>query len=648
MKRHLLGFLLAAGFLFLSTRAFAVYDLRLDSVTSPSSVILGSSVTYAIAFSNAGPSTVSARLKFEGLSSYTLVSYTVTIAGVPRTCTVWGRQITCPWVSMPAEASGTATIVVSPTQVGTFNAHITLYPMTDTNSTNNQSTRTTAVTLATEDLQLTPSLVSNAPRNLGQIVYYTFMLTNAGPSSATNSRLTANFSGPFNLAYASEGCAVDPAVANTVSCNIGSLASAGRLLLRMDMIPTTVGSFAGTASLTSDLVDSNPANSSSVVIPPMTINPALPVADLALTLGTSADSVAAGTPLIYTVAVNNNGPEAAPAVSVSSSFSPQTAISTIAGRWSPNPATQPFTDIPSTDCLVFPFDDDGNIPGMLQLQTTRCSLPNLPSGGQIVVSISASRSSVGTITHNASVSSTGSTDPVAANNSVVLTTTVTPAPPPTVDLVIAMAASPDPVNLNENLVYTLTVSNSGSPANNVVVTDPLPTGLDYVSSTVALTPPVGNPTCTYDTDSRTVTCTLGMMPPTGRATIGITVRPTAAGTLTSTARVEATPPDPDTSNNSVTLNLQVINPSLCGNTTCDTDSGETCTSCPNDCGVCGNSQSGQGTTPAAPPESSGTAACGNGTCETGEDTANCPGDCPPPGDETSPPSSGKSGCTLVP
>jgi hypothetical protein len=52
----------------------------------------------------------------------------------------------------------------------------------------------------------------------------------------------------------------------------------------------------------------------------------------------------------------------------------------------------------------------------------------------------------------------------------------------------------------------------------------------------------------------------------------------------------------------------------CGNGTCHPEKGETCKSCPLDCGPC----------PAA-------AVCGDGLCTTGEDNTKCPADCKPPG-----------------
>ncbi len=72
----------------------------------------------------------------------------------------------------------------------------------------------------------------------------------------------------------------------------------------------------------------------------------------------------------------------------------------------------------------------------------------------------------------------------------------------------------------------------------------------------------------------------------------------------------------------------------CGNGTCE--AGETTATCPGDCPppapVCGNGTCESGETTASCPGDCPPPApvCGNGTCESGETTASCPGDCPAP------------------
>jgi hypothetical protein len=70
---------------------------------------------------------------------------------------------------------------------------------------------------------------------------------------------------------------------------------------------------------------------------------------------------------------------------------------------------------------------------------------------------------------------------------------------------------------------------------------------------------------------------------------------------------------------------------LCGNAVCN--SGENCATCPADCGTCpascGNSSCDPGETCSSCPADCGTcpASCGNAVCDSGENCSNCPADC---------------------
>ncbi len=124
--------------------------------------------------------------------------------------------------------------------------------------------------------------------------------------------------------------------------------------------------------------------------------------------------------------------------------------------------------------------------------------------------------------------------------------------PTSANLSLTKSASPNPGTTLANLTYRLTVRNNGpSPATNVVVTDNLPTGINFTSAT----PTQG--TCSGTT---TVTCNLGSLARNAFAGINIIVVPQSAGTLTNTAGVTATETDPDTSDNSVTLQTTINSP----------------------------------------------------------------------------------------
>ena len=111
-----------------------------------------------------------------------------------------------------------------------------------------------------------------------------------------------------------------------------------------------------------------------------------------------------------------------------------------------------------------------------------------------------------------------------------------------VDLVVTNGDTPDPVRLGNNLTYTLVVTNKGpSQAANVVVTDVLPIGIDFVSCT----PSQG----TYTQEFGTVTCSMGALANGGRATVTIVTAPTLIGVFTNDVSVQTDDTDTNTANN---------------------------------------------------------------------------------------------------
>jgi uncharacterized repeat protein (TIGR01451 family) len=123
---------------------------------------------------------------------------------------------------------------------------------------------------------------------------------------------------------------------------------------------------------------------------------------------------------------------------------------------------------------------------------------------------------------------------------------------PQADISITKTDSPDPVIAGETLIYTVTVDNAGpSDAVNVVVTDTLPAGVTFVSTSGCNNDPSGVPTCT-----------LGTIAAGGSAqyTIEVTVNAGTSGTITNTASVVSDATDPDTGNNPTTENTTVNQP----------------------------------------------------------------------------------------
>jgi uncharacterized repeat protein (TIGR01451 family) len=118
------------------------------------------------------------------------------------------------------------------------------------------------------------------------------------------------------------------------------------------------------------------------------------------------------------------------------------------------------------------------------------------------------------------------------------------------NLSISKSDSPDPVKSGDTLTYTVTVDNAGpSDAANVVVTESLPAGVTFVSTTGCDNDPNGVPTCN-----------LGTIVSGGSAiyTIEVTVDASTTGTITNTVSVTSDTHDSDTADNTTTEDTLVI------------------------------------------------------------------------------------------
>jgi uncharacterized repeat protein (TIGR01451 family) len=120
------------------------------------------------------------------------------------------------------------------------------------------------------------------------------------------------------------------------------------------------------------------------------------------------------------------------------------------------------------------------------------------------------------------------------------------------DLSVTKTDSPDPVLVDGLFTYTITVTNNGpDDANNVVVSDDLPSGVTFDSASSE---------CSGTTH---ITCDLGDLAVDASATVEINVIANKAGTVKNTATVGSSANDPDTSNNSDTTST-TVNPAPSG------------------------------------------------------------------------------------
>jgi len=172
-------------------------------------------------------------------------------------------------------------------------------------------------------------------------------------------------------------------------------------------------------------------------------------ADVAVTM-TGPASVAVGTNAVYTITVTNNGIASATTVQV----------------LDPTPAGLGFVSNAGDCTTAFPCSLGTLAAGATRTITATFSVPLLYAGANPY-------SNVVSVT-------TATTDPVSADNSATVSTTVTGST--LADLAIAKGGPAFTVR-GGNLVYTTVVTNNGpGSATSVLVDDPTPSGLTFVSN----------------------------------------------------------------------------------------------------------------------------------------------------------------------
>ena len=342
---------------------------------------------------------------------------------------------------------------------------------------------------------------------------YIVEVHNQGPDSAPNVVVTDTLPAGVTL-VSTTGCVEDPNGIPT--CTLGTLASSSgdSYAINLTVDAGTSGTISNQVSVVSDVIDPNAANDSSTE--ETTVNQ--PSANLSISKTDTLDPVLAGGPLTYIVEVSNLGPDSAPNVVVTDTL----------------PAG--VTLVNTTGCV----EDPNGVP--------TCTLGTLASssGDSYAINLTVDAGTSGTISNQVSVVS-DVTDPNTVNNSFTEETTVNQ---PAADLSVSIADIPDPVMAGDALTYIVEFSNFGpDTAPNVVVTDTLPAGVAFVSTTGCAEDPNGVPTCTLGTFGDS----------SGDSyVINVTVDPGASGILTNQASVSSDVADPNTSNNSRSEDTNVI------------------------------------------------------------------------------------------
>ncbi len=242
-------------------------------------------------------------------------------------------------------------------------------------------------------------------------------------------------------------------------------------------------------------------------------------ADLAVTINDTPDPAVRGGTITYTITVTNNGPSIATGVDLLDVL----------------PTNLVYNVVSST------LGTCGNTAGVVS-----CNIGVLAAGASATVTLVVNTAADGDFLNSVAVGAL-EPDPNSANNSASTTTTVVT---PLADLSVTKTHTPPQGVVGQNLTYTITVSNAGPvAATNVVVSDTLPAGASFVSSS--------NPTCAIS-GTGTVGCQLGTLAAGGATSFSLVVSANAVGPNTNRVAVTAAEDDPDTANNSASDTAMVL------------------------------------------------------------------------------------------
>lgn len=469
-------------------------DLSLQ-VSAPQSGSVGAEVGFTYTITNNGPNPAT------GVTLTDTLPAGLTFVRAGGTTCTGTSALTCSVANINSGGTQTITLVVKPSTASTFTntANVSgneIDPVPSNNTATNTFTATPAA-----DLALSASATPN-PDGINNPLTVTFTVVNNGPSPATNVFFNATIPTGATLtnAVASQGGCDGSA------CPLNTLAPGANATVTLTLNPTAAGTLTVTGSVNATETDPNPANNSATVS--VTINQ---VSDLALGESVLNSPILLGGVLNYSFTITNLGPAAAAGIT--------------------------FTDtLPSNTSFVPAAQTPGVTCNLVQTppNTVVCSIVGLASGANVIIPISAKPNAVGSFTNSGTVSSSNF-DPNLANNNASATGVVNAA----ADLSLTVNA-PQSVFVGNNITFAYTIQNAGpSNATGVTLTDTLPAGLTFVSST----PPV----CT---GGPALTCNVGSVANGATTNVSIVATVNAAGKLfTNTANVSANETDPNPQNN---------------------------------------------------------------------------------------------------
>ena len=445
---------------------------------------------------NGDTSTVTADLNH----NYNGVTYTDVsgsghvINGLPITFSFTGAPLGTLSLNPASTLNGVATTIFTANAVGTSHVNAGLDSATNVHTASNAAQTPCDIVINNPSAVMTiTKTAAQANYNVGDSVVYTINVLNNGPATATNVVVTDVL--PAGITYVSNTLGgTYNAGTRTITWNLANLANGAHF------IPT----FTATVNaLTQGQTIANTASARNTQNPtPVTSTANLHVNNAVLTITKTADQANynVGNNVIYTIHVTNTGPDAATNTVVTDTLPTGLTFSSASNGGTYNAGTRTIT----------------------------WNLASLANGAHFLPSFTAT---VNTGTEGQSIANTASTH--NDQNPTDVTSEPANIHVNNAALTVTKTAAQANYNVGDTAVYNIDVLNNGpNTATNVVVTDTLPVGLTYLSSTLG---------GVYDSATRTVTWTIASLDNGVHflATVSATVTADAAGkTVTNTLQAK--------------------------------------------------------------------------------------------------------------
>jgi len=371
--------------------------------------------------------------------------------------------------------------------VGTFNTH-----------------SLTATVHAKATLLLDKSAPATA--SAGEVMTYTLVMTNAGPSLASSLVMTDILPAGVLFKAASPGCSGNN---SQVICNLAALAVGASQTVKIEVVPIVATQITNLAAVWAPEAEQPAADEADTVVSG--------TAGLAILKTDGLTEIGLNEPLTYTIQVWNSLPVTATNVRISDTL----------------PGGTSFRSVSTSK---------GSCSGTA---TITCDVSTLLSGEFVTVTLSVTPTAVGTLVNTAQVGGDG-INPVASTDNDTEVRNVA-------DLQLAISG-PSSATAGQAFDYQITVLNNGPAATSgVTLTDDLPDGL-YLNS-VATT--VGTCSSSNGLASALVECDIGDLANGQQAVVTINVTALAPGTYANTARVGSPKADDQPDNNQQTVQTTV-------------------------------------------------------------------------------------------